>query len=234
MASAAGLILLSPLLLLTAIGIVLDDGRPVFFRHQRVGRGGRLFRLLKFRSMRSCVPGCSITASGDPRLTRFGRLLRKYKIDELPQLWNVARGEMSLVGPRPEIPRFVNVNDPVWRAVLQVNPGITDLASLMYRNEEEILGRSSHPEDHYARVILPAKLALNLQYMQARSFWRDMKLIMLTIRYSFVPSGFESFRILRSFPGITASPPDPDVSSLHHAEPEHRQDRITGSISEND
>jgi lipopolysaccharide/colanic/teichoic acid biosynthesis glycosyltransferase len=111
---------------------------------------------------------------------------------------------MSLVGPRPEIPRFVNLNDPVWRAVLQRKPGITDLASLLYRNEEEILGRSDHPEAYYNEVILLAKLALNLRYAQTRSFWSDMKLILLTLRYSLFPSGFEPACVLRSFPGIAS------------------------------
>jgi lipopolysaccharide/colanic/teichoic acid biosynthesis glycosyltransferase len=203
-ASATGLILLSPLLVLVAIAVVLEDGWPVFFRHERVGRGGRLFRIWKFRSMRTRVSGRSITSSDDPRVTRVGRVLRKYKLDELPQLWNVARGEMSLVGPRPEIPRFVNLNDPVWRAVLQRKPGITDLASLLYRNEEEILGRSDHPEAYYNEVILLAKLALNLRYAQTRSFWSDMKLILLTLRYSLFPSGFEPACVLRSFPGIAS------------------------------
>ena len=204
--SAGGLILLSPLLLLVAIAVVLDDGLPVFFQHERVGRGGRLFRLLKFRSMRTRVAGRSITSSGDPRVTRAGRILRKYKLDELPQLWNVVRGEMSLVGSRPEIPRFVSLTDPLWHAVLQRKPGITDLASLVYRNEEELLGRSSHPEAYYKEAILPAKLALNLQYAKTRTFWSDIKLILLTVRYSLFPSGFEPARVLRSFPRIASDP----------------------------
>ncbi|SPF37329.1 Sugar transferase [Candidatus Sulfopaludibacter sp. SbA4] len=206
MVSAGGLILFSPLLLLIAVAVVLEDGLPVFFQHERVGRGGRLFRLWKFRSMRTCVSGRSITSSDDPRVTRVGRILRKYKLDELPQLWNVVRGEMSLVGPRPEIPRFVNLDHPVWRDVLQLKPGITDLASLVYRNEEELLGRSDHPEAYYQEVILPAKLAFNVQYAQARSFWSDIKLILLTVRYSLFPSGFEPARVLRLFPGILDSP----------------------------
>ncbi len=198
--SAAGLIVLSPFLLLAGMAIVLEDGWPVFFRQQRVGRGGRLFQLFKFRSMRTCLPGRSITAGDDPRLTGVGRILRKYKVDEMPQLWNVVKGEMSLVGPRPEIPPFVNIDDPVWRAVLQFRPGITDLASLVYRNEEEILGSSSDPESYYRETVLPAKLALNLRYAQARSFRRDMKLILLTVRYSLFPSRFKPAFILDAFP----------------------------------
>lgn len=214
--SATGMILLFPLLILVSITVVVEGGWPVFFRHERVGRGGRLFQLLKFRSMRTLVSGRSITSSNDPRVTRVGRVLRKYKLDELPQLWNVVRGEMSLVGPRPEIPRFVNLDDPVWRMVLRLKPGITDLASLVYRNEEEILGCSDHPEAYYNEVILPAKLALNLQYAQTRSFWSDIKLILLTIRYSFFPSGFEPTCVLRSFPGIASN-----ISDFRQAPPRH-------------
>ena len=200
MVSAAGLLLLSPLLLIAALAVVLEDGLPVFFWQSRVGRNGVFFQLVKLRSMSARARGRKITASGDPRLTRVGRVLRKYKVDELPQLWNVVRGEMSLVGPRPEVPAFVSVNDPIWRAVLQVRPGITDLASLVYRNEEEILGTRSNPEPYYRDVILPAKLALNLRYMQTRTFWRDIKLILLTVRYSFFPARFDSSAILQAFP----------------------------------
>jgi len=208
MVSVAGLILLSPLLLLAAIAVVLEDGPPVLFQQKRIGRGGKAFHLVKFRSMCTRVSSRSITSSGDPRVTRVGRILRKYKLDELPQLWNVVRWEMSLVGPRPEIPRFVSLNDPVWRAVLQLKPGVTDLASLVYRNEEELLGRSNHPEAYYQEVILPAKLALNVHYAQTRSFWSDIKLICLTIRYSLFPSGFEPARVLRSFPRIASDSGD--------------------------
>lgn len=197
--SAIGLVVLAPVLLLAAIAVFLEDGEPVLFRQHRVGRTGRLFQLLKFRSMRSQMAGRSITAAEDPRLTRVGRFLRKYKIDELPQLWNVLNGDMRLVGPRPEIPRFVNLNDDVWRAILVVKPGITDLASLVYRNEEEILGRAIDPEAEYRAVILPAKLALNLHYMRSRSFGRDIRLVLLTILYSLIPSRFEAARILQAF-----------------------------------
>ena len=196
--AGVGLVLLSPLLILAGFAVVLDDGWPILFGQERVGRGGTPFRMWKFRSMRARVPGRSITSGDDPRVTRVGRTLRKYKIDELPQLWNVVRGQMSLVGPRPEIPRFVNINDPVWHIVLQGRPGITDLASLVYRNEEKILAMSSDPEAYYTEVILPAKLQLNLRYAQARSFWRDVRLILLTVRYSVFASQFDVGRILGS------------------------------------
>ncbi len=199
MAAALGLLLLSPLLFFIGCMIVREDGFPVFFRQTRVGRGGRAFSLLKFRSMRMRCAGTRITAANDPRLTRFGAFLRRYKLDELPQLWSVIRGEMSLVGPRPEVPAFVGLNDPVWNEVLRVRPGITDLASLVYRQEEDLLAHSSNPEAYYRDVILPAKLALNLHYMRVRSFWRDVKLIVLTVRYSFVPAGFDASRVREMF-----------------------------------
>lgn len=185
LAAAVGLLLLAPLMALVALAIVVEDGAPVLFRQVRVGRKGRRFRVLKFRSMRVGVPGARITACGDPRLTRVGRVLRRYKIDELPQLWNVLRGHISLVGPRPELPAFVELTDPTWRAVLEVRPGITDRASLIYRHEEELLGSAADPERYYRETILPAKLALNLEYIRTRTFWLDLKLILLTIHRCF-------------------------------------------------
>jgi lipopolysaccharide/colanic/teichoic acid biosynthesis glycosyltransferase len=199
LAAAVGLVVLSPILLLAAVAIVLEDALPVFFRQIRVGCGGKTFQLWKFRSMRNGIPGTRITAANDARLTCVGRLLRKYKIDELPQLWNVLKGDMNLVGPRPEVPAFVDLPDPAWQKVLQVKPGITDLASLVYRHEEEILGRLSDAERYYRDGILPAKLALNDYYIQSRSFKLDLKLILLTVRYSFFPRGFDPERVRKIF-----------------------------------
>jgi lipopolysaccharide/colanic/teichoic acid biosynthesis glycosyltransferase len=186
--AAVGLVLFSPLLAAAAAAIVSEDGLPVLFRQRRVGRNGALFEILKFRSMRRGTPGARITSACDPRLTRVGKFLRRYKIDELPQLWNVLKGEMSLVGPRPEVPAFVDPADPVWRAVLEVMPGITSLASIAYRHEEQILAPCDEPERYYRQVVLPAKLALNFEYIQRRSFWLDLKLILLTLRCSPFPS----------------------------------------------
>jgi lipopolysaccharide/colanic/teichoic acid biosynthesis glycosyltransferase len=177
LAAAAGLLALAPALAALAVAIALEDGFPVLFRQTRVGRRGKPFRLVKFRSMRVGAPGTRITAGGDPRVTRVGAWLRRYKIDELPQLWNVLAGDLSLVGPRPEIPPFVDVGDPAWRAVLEVKPGITDPASLRYRREEELLAGAPDPEQTYREQILPAKLALNLEYIRTRTFWGDLKLI---------------------------------------------------------
>lgn len=180
--AALGLLVLAPALALIALAIVLEDGFPVLFRQTRVGRGGRPFRLVKFRSMRTGVAGTRITAGRDPRVTRLGAWLRRRKIDELPQLWNVLAGDLSLVGPRPEIPSFVNTADPVWRAVLQVRPGITSLASLEFRDEEEMLAGAADAERYYREAILPPKLALNLEYIRTRTFWGDLKLIARTLR----------------------------------------------------
>jgi lipopolysaccharide/colanic/teichoic acid biosynthesis glycosyltransferase len=198
-AAGAGLVFLSPVLLAAAAAIRLDDGPPVFFRQTRIGLGNRPFQLLKFRSMRDGGRGPKITSGGDPRVTRIGRILRKFKLDELPQLWNVVRGDMALVGPRPEVPEYVDPEHPLWRAVLEIRPGVTDLATLLYRNEEEILAGASDPDRYYRDVLLPDKLRLNVRYAQSSSFLRDLKLILLTVRYSFVPAGFNAAAVERAF-----------------------------------
>ena len=197
--AAAGLLLLSPLLLLTGVAIALEDRFPILFKQWRVGQEGSLFQLIKFRSMRREAEGDRITAADDVRITRVGKTLRRFKLDELPQLWNVLKGEMSLIGPRPELPAFVDLGDPLWNAVIRVKPGITDLASLVYRNEEQILQCTESPERYYCDVVLPAKLNLNLYYLQNRSFWLDLKLLLLTVRFSFIPSGFDSDNVKRLF-----------------------------------
>jgi lipopolysaccharide/colanic/teichoic acid biosynthesis glycosyltransferase len=150
------LIVLAPLFALAALLILLTDGRPILFRHGRVGRDGEPFLILKFRTMRSGSDGLAITTSNDGRVTKAGAWLRRLKIDELPQLVNVLRGEMSLIGPRPEAPEYVEFGDGRWRKVLAVRPGITDLATLAFRNEEEILGPASDPDAYYRSVITNA------------------------------------------------------------------------------
>ncbi len=182
-----------------AFAVWLEDGAPILFRHVRVGRNGRKFTLLKFRSMRKGAAGPPITAGEDPRVTGVGRFLRRYKLDELPQLWNVVRGDMALVGPRPEAPEYVDANGPLWRAVLGLRPGITDLATLVYRNEEELLAGAPDPDRYYREVLLPAKLELNLRYAASRTPASDLRLLALTLRYSFLPSGFDPKRIERAF-----------------------------------
>jgi lipopolysaccharide/colanic/teichoic acid biosynthesis glycosyltransferase len=197
--AASGLVLILPLLALISLVVLVDDGPPVLFSQTRVGKDGKPFRIWKFRTMHAGSRGSAITASGDPRVTRSGALLRKFKLDELPQLFNVLKGDMSLVGPRPETPEYVELRAPSWQAVLAVRPGITDLATLLYRDEEEILGSSPDPDALYRETVLPEKLRLNLAYLRARSFWQDLRLIFLTIRYSAFPDSFDTNRIRRTF-----------------------------------
>ncbi len=197
--AAAGLLVLWPLFALLALLILLRDGRPILFSHMRVGQYGIPFRIWKFRTMRAGAAGRAITAAGDGRITRTGAWLRKFKLDELPQLFNVLKGDMSLVGPRPEAPEYVNGRSPAWQAVLQVRPGITDLATLLYRDEEKLLAASSDADWFYREAVLPAKLRLNLAYMRTRSFRQDIRLIWLTIRYSLSPERFDPARIQDAF-----------------------------------
>ena len=196
--AAVGLLLLAPVLAALAMVVLCDDGLPVFFGQTRVGRKGNPFRIWKFRTMRAGSSGTVITAAGDPRVTRAGAILRRCKLDELPQLFNVLKGDMSLVGPRPEVPEYVQLETPVWQAVLQVRPGVTDLATLLYRDEEKLLGASGDPNAFYREIVLPAKLRLNLAYLRSRSFPRDLRLILLTIRYSLFPRRFDQDLVKRT------------------------------------
>ncbi len=181
--SALGLILLSPLLVLIAILVRLSSPGPVFHRAVRVGKGGAPFRLYKFRTMvvGAAQAGPGVTVGGDPRITPLGRLLRRYKLDELPQLINVLKGEMSLVGPRPEDPRYVAHYNAAQRRVLRVPPGITSAASLRYRHEESILAAAADWESAYINQILPEKLAIDLAYLQTRTLFTDLTLILQTL-----------------------------------------------------
>jgi len=197
--AAVCLLLLLPLLLLTALIIWLDGGWPVFFRQRRVGEHGHMFDLLKFRSMRTNTGGARITAGNDSRITPVGTVLRRYKIDELPQLWNIVRGEMQFVGPRPEVPLFVDAKHPLWQKVLATKPGLTDLATLVYRHEESVLAGARNPEETYKTSILPDKLALSAHYQAMRSLRTDLTLLGLTARYSFIPAGFNAMRIRERF-----------------------------------
>ena len=181
-ASGFGLLLLSPLFLLVAIWIKLDSPGPVFYRQVRVGRYNRDFRIFKFRSMRvGADKGSLVTIGGrDPRVTRSGYFIRKFKIDELPQLINVFIGDMSLVGPRPEVRHYVDYWTKEQLHVLDVRPGITDPASIKFRNENELLEKAEDPEKYYIEVIMQEKLRLYLEYVENHSFWYDIKLIFQT------------------------------------------------------
>jgi len=195
----SGIIVLSPLFAFAALLVLLKDGRPVFFRQRRIGRNGNPFYILKFRTMQVANSGRSITVSGDNRVTPTGAWLRKRKLDELPQLFNVLKGDMSLIGPRPEVPEFVEPENEQWNAVLRMRPGITDLASLLFRNEEELLRPAADPDHFYRHFILPAKLDLNLRYQGSRSLPRDLKLVWMTAWYSFFPAAFDRDRVLQTF-----------------------------------
>ncbi|WP_341237998.1 sugar transferase [uncultured Limnobacter sp.] len=178
-----GVFLLSPMLLLVALLIKRDSAGPVFFRQERIGLHGKPFRIHKFRTMTVAQPGAAmqITVGNDSRITKIGAFLRHYKIDELPQLIDVLQGSMSLVGPRPEVPKYVALYpEPTKSIVLSVRPGITDLASIEYRSENELLGKSSNPEQTYVEEVMPAKLAYCVQYVQQQSVWLDIQIIVRT------------------------------------------------------
>ena len=181
-ASGLGLLVLSPILIIVAIWIKLDSEGPVFYRQVRVGQYNKDFRIFKFRSMRiGSDKGSLVTIGGrDPRVTRSGYFIRKFKIDELPQLINVFIGDMSLVGPRPEVRHYVNYWTPEQMRALDVRPGITDPASIRFRNENELLEKAEDPEKYYIEVIMQEKLKLYLEYVDNASFWYDIKLIFQT------------------------------------------------------
>jgi lipopolysaccharide/colanic/teichoic acid biosynthesis glycosyltransferase len=181
--SLVGLTILTPVLLAIAVGIAVCDGRPVFFRQERIGYRGRPFLIWKFRTMRNGehASGRQVTVAGDPRITRLGGWLRRTKLDELPQLFNVLAGEMSFVGPRPEVERYVRTYSERQRRVLELKPGITDAASIAYRDESTLLAKHADPERIYLESIVPAKIRLNLVYARRATVWRDLILIVRTL-----------------------------------------------------
>lgn len=181
--SLIGLVVISPLLLLASLLVIVDSGTPVFYRQQRTGRNNQPFTLLKFRSMHvNADKSTAITVGNrDPRITRVGYYLRRYKLDELPQLINVLVGDMSLVGPRPELKKFTDLYTTEQKQVLGVRPGMTDPASIAYRNENEMLAGLADPIDFYIREIMPRKLEINLQYIRTQSFWGDLGILFKTV-----------------------------------------------------
>lgn len=182
-ASSIGLLILFPFFILIALLIKVDSPGPVFYLQERVGKNRVLFKLFKFRTMRvGSDKAAAITIGArDSRITQIGFWLRKFKLDELPQLINVWKGEMSLVGPRPELKKFVDLYTPDQLQVISVKPGITDYASIQFKNENELLEGKADPIDFYIREIMPVKLELNLKYIQRQSFWLDIKIIFQTI-----------------------------------------------------
>ena len=181
--SLTAIILLFPIMIVIGIAIKLDSSGPVIFKQPRTGRFGKVFNVWKFRTMVVDAEklGRQITVGNDSRITKIGAFLRKYKIDELPQLINVFKGDMSLVGPRPEVPRYVNMYTEEQRRVLDVKPGITDLASIRYRDENELLGQAENPDEFYINTIMPDKLALNLEYINKSNVFYDIYIIIETI-----------------------------------------------------
>lgn len=182
--ASLGLLLLSPLLVVVGCLIKAEDRGPVFFRQWRVGRRGVPFRIWKFRTMidRADSKGPALTVAGDTRITRVGHWLRSTKLDELPQLINVWLGEMSLVGPRPEVQSYVDLYSEEQREVLELKPGITDVASVKYRRESEILAESDDPHRTYVEEVMPAKIRINLEYAAQANLWKDLRVILVTLR----------------------------------------------------
>ncbi len=193
-ASTAGLVVLLPFTLLTALAVAVDSPGPVLFRQRRVGLNGREFEILKFRTMRvdAEAVGGQLTVGTDPRVTRVGRFLRASKFDEIPQLFNVLRGDMSLVGPRPEVPRYVALYTPEQRQVLSVRPGITDPASIAYRSESQLMANAADPERLYIEELMPRKLDLNLEYLKRRTVGSDIGVVLQTIVAVLARRGSES------------------------------------------
>lgn len=182
MAALAGAVCLLPVFvgIAAAVRIAMPDGGALF-RQERIGRHGRVFRICKFRTMRAVHDGSPVTVKGDRRVTRLGAWLRRYKLDELPELWNVLRGEMSLVGPRPDVPGYADRLEGEDRRILELRPGITGPASLKYRREERLLASVDDPRRYNDEVIWPDKVRLNMHYLRERSFWLDLRIIFCTI-----------------------------------------------------
>lgn len=183
--SLLGLIVLSPLLIILAFWVGLSSKGGVFYSQTRVGRGNKDFKVLKFRSMALGSDQKGLLSIGkdgrDPRVTRVGYVLRRYKLDELPQLLNVLKGDMSLVGPRPEVRKYVNLYNKAQLEVLKVRPGITDMASIAFKNENDLLAKADNPEEFYVKVIMPDKINMSLKYLNERSFLKDINIIFKTI-----------------------------------------------------
>jgi lipopolysaccharide/colanic/teichoic acid biosynthesis glycosyltransferase len=210
--AALGLVVLAPFLLLLALIVKVSDGGPVLFKQQRMGQHGRLFRIWKYRTMvvNAEQQGLSLTAGGDPRITPVGRWLRRWKLDELPQLWNVLRGDMSLVGPRPEVPVYVDQYTEAQRQVLELKPGITDLATLEFRDEEELLREAPDPERFYVSHCIGRKIELNLRYARTATLWEDTKIILRTL--------FPALPLRSRATGSRSGAPGPDSSHQDEAQ----------------
>jgi len=183
-----GLIAAAPFIALSGLAMAVSSGRPILFRQRRVGQHGRTFELYKLRTMKPSADGPQITSGGDARITRLGRFFRQTKLDELPTLWNVLRGDMSLVGPRPEVPRFVKLEDPRWQKILTVRPGITDPVTIQLRSEAELLrGVAGDTEQYYVKELQPAKLQGYVAYLEQRNWRSDLKILLRTMFAVVIP-----------------------------------------------
>jgi lipopolysaccharide/colanic/teichoic acid biosynthesis glycosyltransferase len=183
-----GLLVAAPFIAFLSLAIAVSSRGPVFFRQKRVGQHGRLFNLYKLRTMTPSAHGPQVTSSTDERITRLGRFLRRTKLDELPTLWNVLRGEMGLVGPRPEVPRYVKLEDPIWQVILAVRPGITDPVTLRLRNEEKLLaGVKCDTESYYVAELQPSKLNGYVAYLEERNWRTDVRVLVSTLTAVVVP-----------------------------------------------
>jgi len=185
--AVAGLVILSPILAICALLVWRSSSGEIFFRQKRVGRGGKTFTLYKFRTMFASTNGLPITAANDCRITSVGRFLRKWKLDELPEIYNVMCGEMSFVGPRPEVPELVDFSNPAWDIILKARPGITDTITLCLRNEEAILATVEDKESFYLEIVQPFKINGYLEYLKNKSLKTDLKIIAQTIKVILFP-----------------------------------------------
>lgn len=183
--SAIGIFILSPLLLLLSLAIIINSGFPIFYFQDRIGKEEQAFKLIKFRTMRKNSKGLQITVDKDPRITQIGNFLRKYKLDELPQLLNIFLGQMSFVGPRPEMRKYVDLYSADEKKIISIKPGLTGLDSLNYTQESELLNNTTDPEKTYINEILPEKIKLNLEYLEQRNFSYDISIILSTIKKIF-------------------------------------------------
>jgi lipopolysaccharide/colanic/teichoic acid biosynthesis glycosyltransferase len=198
--SLLGLVVVSPLIGLAMLAVRMSSPGPIFYRQERMGRAGRPFTLLKLRSMRVDAGGPAVTGRDDARITPAGRWLRKTKLDELPQLWNVVRGDMSLVGPRPEVPRYIDLANPIWRRVLEARPGITDPLTLRLRDEESLMpSAEGERERFYLETLQPIKLRGYLDYLGNRTWWGDIGIVIATVVAVARPGkGADPAEVLRS------------------------------------
>lgn len=178
-----GIIILSPVFIIAVLLVKISSPGPIIFSQKRVGRYGRLFNLYKFRSMvvNADKLGTSVTTGNDPRITRIGKIMRKTKLDELPQLWNVLKGDMGFVGPRPDVPEIVNNYNREMRRILEVRPGITSNATLHFRNEEDLLVLAKNPDRAYTEIFVPAKVALAMEHVEKKSFLFDFEILLKTV-----------------------------------------------------